>query len=59
MDSCPKCGKEIKVYDQFWEVEIHNSNNSEFDYECEHCGIVLFVEVEASPIFHIREKTEK
>ena len=59
MEICPKCGKEINVYDQFWEVEIHNSDSSNFEYDCEHCKTTLSVEVEASPIFHIREKADK
>lgn len=58
MDLCPTCDKEINVYDQFWEVELHESNSSEFEYTCEHCGEVLNVEVEATPTFLIREKKE-
>lgn len=56
MDACPKCEQEMNVFTYFWQVIVPGSNTPEFEYTCENCGAVLMIEVEATPIFVIREK---
>jgi len=55
-EECPNCFGDMAVYNFWWEVIVMDTNSNEFDYECEHCEVVLKVTVEQSPSFIIAVK---
>jgi len=54
IDECPVCDKEVDVYSFF--SGGAGDYETQFEYECEHCGALLDIEVTAEPIFGITEK---
>ena len=56
VDLCPQCHRAIAVYVYF--SSGYNNYEDEFDYECEHCGAKLRIEVYHQPIFGIELKKE-
>ena len=53
MDECPFCGREIEDMQLFFEASEYATY---FEMECEYCGGILNVEVEAMPYFCITRK---
>ena len=56
IDECPACEKDVDVYSYF--SGGGGDYATQFEYECEHCGAKLDVEVTADPVFHMSQQGE-
>jgi len=52
-ERCPYCGELIQLYEHF--MSGITDYGTEFNYECEHCGEMMHVEVESTPVFDVKK----